>query len=149
MRLPRRQGIGINCRPARRDSGTSLLEEAASACLLHCLAAVFSYCLTDSGTKIARITPTQITVYRRGFSSDQTCGTGAVPVLPNASRTAWATDDTGFHSAMTFSGPGRTAARTNVFAMNVSGKITMNEALFTTSTLGAFSPTSAMIQEMA
>ena len=33
--------------------------------------------------------------------------------------------------------------------MNVSGKMTMNDALFTTSTLGTFSPTNAMTQEIA
>src|SRR5438105_1313327 len=98
---------------------------------------------------MARMAPIQSSVYAMGFWRDHTCGAGIVPVVPNASRTACATDETGFHSAITRSGPGRTVAWTNVFAMNVIGKITMNDALFTTSTVGTLSPTNAMIQEIA
>src|SRR5437016_595010 len=60
--------------------------------------AALTYWRTESGTKIARTKPIHSTVYRMGFSSDHTCGTGTVPVLPKASRTACATDETGFHS---------------------------------------------------
>ena len=69
--------------------------------------------------------------------------------MPNRSRAAWVTDETGFQFAMNFSTEGRLFVGTNVFAMNVSGKITMNEALLTTSGLGTMSPTSAMIQDIA
>lgn len=64
-----------------------------------------------------------------------------VPVLPKASRTAWATEDTGLHSAKALRGPGRRSLCTKVLAMKVRGKMTMNEALFTTSTPGTRSPT--------
>lgn len=69
--------------------------------------------------------------------------------LPNSSRAAWVTVDTGFHSANRCSGPGSVSRGTNVLAMNVSGKMMMNAALFTTSGLGTSIPIHAMIQEMA
>src|SRR6266498_1188352 len=95
------------------------------------------------------MTPTQMSVYRTGLSSDHTCGRGRLPVFPKASRTAWATEETGFHSAKVRRGPGRKSLRTNVFAMKVNGKMNMNEALFTTSTLPTFNPTKAKIHDMA
>ena len=61
-------------------------------------------------------------------------------MLPNSSRAAWVTADTGFHSAKARSAPGRFSDGTKVLAMNVSGKMTMNEALLITSTLGTSSP---------
>ena len=70
-------------------------------------------------------------------------------MLPNSSRAARVTDETGFHSAKVCSGPGRVSSGTNVLAMNVSGKITMNDALLTTSGEGTSIPIQAMIQEMA
>ena len=59
------------------------------------------------------------------------------------------TVDTGFHSTNTLSGPEKDSCGTNALETNVSGKITMNDALLTTSTLGTISPTSAMIQLIA
>ena len=58
-------------------------------------------------------------------------------------------EETGFQFAIVFSTPGSDLSGTNVFAMKVSGKITMNAALLTTSGLGTISPTQAMIQEIA
>jgi hypothetical protein len=46
------------------------------------------------------------------------------------------TDETGFHSAIDRSGPGRPSLGTKVLAMKVIGKITMKEALCTTSASG-------------
>ena len=70
-------------------------------------------------------------------------------MFPNALRAACATAETGFHSAKVRSARGRFWLGTNVFAMKVSGKMTMNDALFTTSTLRTFRPTYAMIHEIA
>src|SRR5437870_9605547 len=84
-----------------------------------------------------------------GWASDQTWGFGNRPVFPNASRTAWATEETGFHSAKVRSPAGRRSLRTNVLATNVTGKMNMKEAFWTTSTLDTFNPTKAMIQEIA
>ena len=70
-------------------------------------------------------------------------------MFPNSSRAAWVTADTGFHSAKVCSGPGRSSAGTNVLAMNVSGKMIMNDALLMTSTLGTSKATRAMIHETA
>src|SRR5215210_1371540 len=92
---------------------------------------------------------TQMSVYSIGFCNDQTFGGGRLPVFPNASRTACDTADTGFHSEKVWSTPGRLWTWTKVLAMNVNGKMTMNEALFTTSTFPTFKPTNAMIQENA
>ena len=84
-----------------------------------------------------------------GFCSDHTSGVGIVPVLPNASRAACATAETGFHSANVWRGPGRSPARTKVFATKVNGKMNMNDVLLTISTLDTFNPTHAMIHENA
>ncbi len=70
-------------------------------------------------------------------------------MLPNSSRQAWVTVDTGFQSTNVFSGPENDSCGTNALETNVSGKITMNDALLTTSTLGTMSPTRAMIQLIA
>src|SRR3546814_21169820 len=76
------------------------------------------------------------------FRSVHTSGASAVgSVLPNSSRDAWVTDETGFQSANVFSTVGRLSAGTNVLATNVSGKITMKLALFTTAGDGTISPT--------
>ena len=89
-------------------------------------------------------------MYATGCCSAQLSGTGAPGTwLPNRSRAPCATEDTGFHSANVFSGPGRVLAGTNVLATNVSGKITMNDALLTTSGLGASRPTNAITHENA
>src|SRR5919198_769798 len=95
---------------------------------------------------MARMTPIQISEYRTGFASGQAVGSGSVPVFPNASRTAWATAETGFHSANVWRPAGRLCATTNVLATKVSGKMNMNDAFWTTSTAFTFSPTQAMIQ---
>ena len=83
------------------------------------------------------------------MASGHTRGGGRVPVFPNASRTACDTEETGFQSAKVRRGPGRKSLRTNVFAMKVNGKMNMNEALLTTSTLPTFNPTKARIQDIA
>ena len=62
-------------------------------------------------------------------------------MFPKRSRAAWVTADTGFHSAKMRNTVGRLSEGTNVFATNVSGKMTMNDALLITSTLGTSSPT--------
>jgi hypothetical protein len=41
-------------------------------------------------------------------------------VFPNATRAAWATDDTGFQLANVSSGPGNASARTNAFDRGVA-----------------------------
>ena len=69
--------------------------------------------------------------------------------FPNSSRAAAVTDETGFHSAKVWSGAGSVSRGTNVLATNVSGKITMNDALLTTSGHGTSIPIHAMIQEIA
>lgn len=69
--------------------------------------------------------------------------------LPNSSRAACVTAETGFHSAKVRSGPGSVSSGTNVLATNVSGKITTNEALLTTSGLGTSSPIHANTHEIA
>src|SRR5918992_5472132 len=84
-----------------------------------------------------------------GFSSDHTLGSGKPPVFPNASRTPWFTAETGFHSANVRRTDGKAWSHTKAFEMKVSGKITMNDALLTTSTLATLSPTYAMIHEIA
>ncbi len=79
----------------------------------------------------------------------ETAAAGFGDGFPKSSRAAWVTDETGFHSAKTRSGPGRVSSGTKVFATNVSGKITMNEALLITSGLGMSRPSHAMIHETA
>ena len=64
-------------------------------------------------------------------------------------RAASVTAETGFHSASIRSGPGRFSAGTNVFATNVSGKITTNAVLFSTSGFGTSSPRYAITQDSA
>ena len=49
--------------------------------------------------------------------------------------------ETGFHPARVFSAPGRFSEGTKVLAMKVTGKITMNEALLTTSGVRTSRPT--------
>src|SRR5690606_21562721 len=106
------------------------------------------YSLTDSGTKIPRITTIQISVYSSGFCIDHASDVAANGlVLPNNSRAAWVTADTGFHSAKIRSGVGRFSAGTKALEMNVSGMITMKEALLITSTLGTRRPTVAITHE--
>src|SRR3970282_423490 len=70
-------------------------------------------------------------------------------MFPNNSRPAWVTAETGFHSATALSTVGRLLDGTKGLAMNVSGKITMNDALLITSGLGTMRPTRAMIQDLA
>ncbi|CAN5523856.1 hypothetical protein BH18ACT16_BH18ACT16_05500 [soil metagenome] len=62
---------------------------------------------------------------------------------------ACATAEKGFHSANVRSTVGRFALSTKVLATKVNGKITMNDALFTTSGLGTSMPTYAITQENA
>jgi hypothetical protein len=59
------------------------------------------------------------------------------------------TADTGFQFAKVFNGSGKLLVGTKVLAMNVSGKITMNAALFTISGVRTSRPTSAITHEMA
>ena len=70
-------------------------------------------------------------------------------MLPNRSRTDWVAVETGFQSAKTRSGVGKFCVGTKVLAMKVSGKITMNEALLTTSGVRTSSPTGAISHEIA
>ncbi len=76
-------------------------------------------------------------------------GSGLLPVLPNSCRAAWVAEDTGFQFAMVRSTDGKWLVGTNVFAMNVIGKMITNEALFTTSGLRTIRPISAMIHDIA
>ncbi|CAM4095359.1 hypothetical protein KIPE111705_40190 [Kibdelosporangium persicum] len=57
--------------------------------------------------------------------------------------------ETGFHSAITFKGPGRLFDGTKVLAMNVNGKITMKLALLNTSGLRIHRPITAIIHDSA
>src|SRR3954470_13387779 len=116
---------------------------------VYCRAAAFLNCRIDSGTKIARISPIHSSEYTTGCASGHTVGFGMSPVFPNASRTASATDETGFHSANTRRGPGSRSARTKVYATKVIGKMNRNDAFWTTSTARTFRPTHAMIHETA
>ena len=70
-------------------------------------------------------------------------------MFPNSSRAAWVTVDTGFQFAIAFSTVGNCSVGTKVFAMKVIGKMTMNDALFTTSGDGTISPISAITHEIA
>ena len=100
--------------------------------------------------KTARISTTQSSVYGTGFCIAQTSAGGSFGlVLPNSSRAAWVTADTGFQLAKVRSGSGRVLDGTNVLAMNVTGKITMNAALLTISGVRTSSPTHAITQETA
>src|SRR3954453_21205909 len=70
-------------------------------------------------------------------------------VLPNNSRAAWTTAETGFHSANVRSTGGSPSSGTNVLATDVSGKITMQLALLTTSGVRTVSPTIPISHDMA
>ena len=106
--------------------------------------------MTDNGANTAIVITTQIKVYTTGCWSDHTSDSGASGgMLPNSSLAAWVTDDTGFHSAKVYRDPGRSSAGTNVLAMNDSGKMTMNEALLITSTLGTSNAMYAITHETA
>jgi hypothetical protein len=70
-------------------------------------------------------------------------------VLPKSSLAACVTAETGFQLAKARSGPGRLSSGTNVLATNVSGKITMKEAPWTASGVGASRPTQVNTQEIA
>src|SRR5207244_8334096 len=120
MNSPARILLLISCllrSVAGRTAGVRKTHRARAEFVGQVREAALTYWRTESGTKIARMNPIQSTVYATGFCRDQTWGTGAVPVFPKASRTACATEETGFHSAITLSGPGSTVPRTNVFAM--------------------------------
>ena len=86
--------------------------------------------------------------YNIAFCNGHDVGSG-VPAgkFPNRIRTAWVNVDTGFHSAMGLSIPGKLSDGTNVFAINVSGKSTMKVALLTTSGEGTSSPRHAITHE--
>jgi hypothetical protein len=55
--------------------------------------AAFLYCRTDRGTKIVRMIAIQTSEDRTGFRSDHASGGGPAGRFPNASRTAWATEE--------------------------------------------------------
>src|ERR1700722_19843248 len=82
-------------------------------------------------------------------SSDQYLPGDSPLPLPNRLRQAWVSADTGFQFATHLRTAGNLFVGTKVFAMNVNGKITTNDALFNTSTLGTITPTKAMIHEIA
>ena len=62
-------------------------------------------------------------------------------VLPNSSRIACVSVETGFQSAIVRSTLGKSFVGTNVLAMKVAGNRMMNEAFCTTSGVGTMSPT--------
>ena len=67
-----------------------------------------------------------------------------------ATRTAWVTAETGFHSAKVCNGPGSVASGTNVLATKVSGKITTNAGVAVRPPARATNrPTQAITQENA
>ena len=77
-------------------------------------------------------------------------GAGAFgATFPNSSRAACTSAEIGFQSAIALSTGGKLLVGTKVFAMNVSGKITMKLALLTTSGVRTTSPTTAMIHDIA
>src|SRR3954451_22282958 len=92
---------------------------------------------------------THTRVYVTGCCSGQASLGATRAVLPNSSRAAWVIDETGFHSANVSNGPGSDSSGTNVLARNVIGKITMNAAWLSTSTLGMSRPTQAITHDTA
>jgi hypothetical protein len=90
--------------------------------------------------KTARMIPIHIREYANGFAIGQGSVGSTPPVFPNATLAAWATDETGFHSANTSRGPGSEFVGTKAFETNVNGMMNMNDAFCTTSTLGTFKP---------
>src|SRR6266516_24374 len=100
----------------------------------------------DSGTKIARITTIQANEVSTGCCSGHESGLGTAGLtLPNSWRAACVAADTGFHSAITVSGPGSWRSLTKVLAMNVSGNTAMKLALLNTSGLRTSRPIDAII----
>ena len=93
---------------------------------------------------------TQMSVYTTGFCNDQTSGGGIAARVPErlAHGLRHRRDRVPLGEGLE-DGRAGSGSSTNVLAMNVSGKMNMNEALFTTSTLDTFRPTYAMIQENA
>lgn len=81
-------------------------------------------------------------MYSVGFCIAQESGTGtSEEVLPNSSRQAWASVDTGFHSTIRRSTPSKDSCGTKTLDRKVIGMITRNEALLITSGLGTSNPT--------
>ena len=66
--------------------------------------------------------------------------------MPNSSRLAWVSAETGFHSTNVRRKPSKDSSGTKALETKVRGMITMNEALLMTSTLGTISPTQAITQ---
>ena len=111
--------------------------------------AVRLYWRVASGANTARIATTQMQRVGHRMTIDQgPSGRGARNRLPEQ-LTGGLRQVDGFHAANVFSAPGRLLIGTKVFAMNVIGKITMNDALLTTSGLGTISPTNAITHEIA
>src|SRR6478735_470398 len=99
---------------------------------------------------MARITTIHANDVTTGCWSGHESGLGTAGLtLPNSSRAACVAADTGFHSAITLSGPGKLCSLTNVLAMNVNGNTAMKLALLNTSGLRTHRPIAAIIHENA
>src|SRR3954451_6475941 len=86
-------------------------------------------------------------VYSTGWASGHTASGGATPPgFSNSLRSALASDEVGFHSAMVFSTPGSVLVGTNVDAMNVIGKIATNATPCTASGVATRLPSSTPSQ---
>src|SRR5215211_7360538 len=103
-----------------------------------------------SGTNTARISTDHSNDATNGcWSGHASAGGMAALVLPNSSRAAWVTADVGFHSATTWSGPGRFELATNVLARNESGRISRMPKLLKASGVRMVSATVAITHEIA
>ena len=100
------------------------------------------------GAKITIKRIAQPSEYNIAFCSGHEVGSGvSAGKFPKRTRTACVNVDTGFHSAMGFKMPGKLSDGTNVLAIKVSGKSTMNVALLTTSGVGTSNPRQAITHE--
>src|SRR5690606_40705737 len=101
---------------------------------------------TANGTKTASSTSEPTTTVGTGCCIGKVSATGTEPVLPNSSRAACTSAETGFQLAKTSSGRGRLEACTKALEMKVSGKRTMKDALLMTSGVRTRMPRKAMTQ---
>jgi hypothetical protein len=100
------------------------------------------------GAKITIKRIAQPSEYNMAFCSGHDVGSGvSAGRFPNRTRTACVNVDTGFHSAMGLRIPGKVSDGTKVLAIKVSGKSTINVALFTTSGVGTNNPRHAITHE--
>ena len=95
---------------------------------------------TASGAKTAMKISDHATETATACCSGQAASGPAGGPLPQSSRHAWVTAETGFHSAMVRSHAGMVSVGANVLATNVSGNITVNMKPCTASTVRISEP---------